>query len=347
MARRRLDKHSPPGDDIRFLHIRLNQMLPKTTDQLPESGDGANNFGPRTEAKVKAFQQKFKIDYGKKDYMDGVVGSHTYDYLDRCVDLNMRVFRLPELVLPIWPPPPKRPSWPMPIPGGMYPPASPPAPEQIAKKRWSAAIQPGTMIQHGYKSPDVASLYFQVTGTALLCDDLPLQTEMSLQAGSTAMFTLSEKFPVGRPDKRSGTDMQIFVQLTVTKKDLFGVKGLTAQLLAQAAMQNLVPLNNPRPVLGLGIGVQATYDILTLASVGTFSLGLGGMPLLNYSLHDNNLLSRWTTGSQWIGFINLEFGNEDTEKRSAFPQSQRMHPKALNWWPRPCRAIPLQRQQHP
>ena len=120
--------------------------------------------------------------------------------------------------------------------------------------------------------------------------------------------------------------MQIFVQLTVTKKDLFGVKGLTAQLLAQAAMQNLVPLNNPRPVLGLGIGVQATYDILTLASVGTFSLGLGGMPLLNYSLHDNNLLSRWTTGSQWIGFINLELGSEDTEKSSAFPQSQRVRP---------------------
>ena len=84
-------------------------------------GDGANNFGPRTEAKVKAFQQKFKIDYGKKDYMDGKNGSHTYDYLDRCVDLNMRVFLLPELVLPIWPPPPKRPSWPMPIPGGTHP----------------------------------------------------------------------------------------------------------------------------------------------------------------------------------------------------------------------------------
>ena len=329
MARRRLDKHSPPGDDIRLLHIRLNQMLPKTTDQLPESGDGANNFGPRTEAKVKAFQQKFKIDYGKKDYMDGVVGPHTYDYLDRCVDLNVRIFRLPELVLPIWPPPPKRPSWPMPIPGGMYPPALPLAPEFFAKKRWSAAIQPGTMIQHGYKSPDVASLYFQVTGTALLCDDLPLQSEMSLQAGSTAMFTLSEKFPVGRRNQRGGTDMQIFVQLTVTKKDLFGVRGLTAQLLAQAAMQNLVPLNNPTPVLGLGIGVQATYNILTMPSVGTFSLGLGGMPLLNYSLHDNDLLSRWTTGSQWIGFINLELGSEDTEKSCAFPQSQRVRPHPM------------------
>jgi hypothetical protein len=317
MARRTLRKGDPPGDDIRFLHVRLNQMLPKTMDQLPESGDGANDFGPRTEAKVKAFQEKFKIDEGKKDYKDGVVGAHTYDYLERCVDLTMGCLRMPPLELPIRPPlpppPPKRPSIPMPIPGGMYPPASP-VPELLAEKKWSLAIQPGTMIQRGYKSPDIASLYFQVTGTALLCDDLPLDSEMSLQTGTTAMFTLSEKFPVGRPNQRSGTDIQFFVQLTVTKKDLFGAKGLSAQLLAQAAMQNLVPLNNPKPVLGLGLGLQVTYDVLTLPSVGTFSLGLGGMPLFNYSFSDNSLQSRWTTGSQWTGFINLEFGNEDTDK---------------------------------
>jgi len=313
MTCRTLDKTSTPGEDIRLLHVRLNQLLPRTMDQLPESGDGAQNFGPRTEAKVKAFQEKFKIDYGKSDYMDGRVGPHTYHYLNMCVDVNMHVLRMPELVLPIWPPPPKRPSWLIPIPGGMSPPPAP-TPELDKKKKWSVSIQPGGMIQHGYKSPDMASLFFQVTGTALLCDDLPLNTEMSLQAGTTSMFTLSEKFPVGRPNKRSGTDMQIFVQLTLTKKDLFGVKGLTAQLLAQAAMQNLMPLNNPRPVLGLGVGVQAQYDLFKLPSVGTFSLGLGGMPLLNYSFSDTDLQSRWTSGSQWIGFINLELGNEDTQK---------------------------------
>src|SRR5947207_1680932 len=100
MACRTLDRWSPPGDDIRALHIRLNQLLPKTMDQLPESGDGANNFGPRTEAKVKAFQKKYKIDLGTKDYMDGRVGPHTYHYLNMCVDVDIGVFRRPPLMLP-------------------------------------------------------------------------------------------------------------------------------------------------------------------------------------------------------------------------------------------------------
>jgi len=310
-----LEKGVSPGEDIRLLHVRLNQMLPKTTDQLPESGDGADDFGPRTEAKVKAFQEKYKIDYGTKDYKDGRVGTKTYHYLNMCVDANFRMFRMPELVMPVWPPPPKPapkpPSWPTPIPGGMVPALTlPPTP----KKNWSVAFQPGTMIQRGYRSPDTASLYFQITGTALLCDDLPLNSEMSLQAGVTGMFTLSERFPIGRPDKRNGTDLQIFVQLTITKKDLFGIKGLAGQLLAQAAKQNMLPFDSPKPVLGLGVGVQATYDILKLPPLGTISLGLGGMPLFNYSFSDSDLLSRWTTGSQWIGFINLETGDDDTDQ---------------------------------
>jgi len=43
------------GEDVRLLHAVLNFHLPNS-DQLPTSGAGASDFGPRTEAKVKEFQ---------------------------------------------------------------------------------------------------------------------------------------------------------------------------------------------------------------------------------------------------------------------------------------------------
>ena len=54
-------KDCTPGEDIRLLHLRLNQMLPDTSDQLPVDGAGGNVFGPRTEAKVARTERRFSV----------------------------------------------------------------------------------------------------------------------------------------------------------------------------------------------------------------------------------------------------------------------------------------------
>jgi len=70
------------GEDVGLLHGFLNYHLEKPDDQLPTLRQpGALDFGPRTEAKVKRFQKVNKIDFGTKDYMDGVVGDHTWKIL--------------------------------------------------------------------------------------------------------------------------------------------------------------------------------------------------------------------------------------------------------------------------
>jgi hypothetical protein len=71
------------GDDVAFLHALLNYHLPPPEDQLPLHGAGARDFGPRTETKVKKFQQIKQIDIGTKDYMDGEVGPHTWAELTK------------------------------------------------------------------------------------------------------------------------------------------------------------------------------------------------------------------------------------------------------------------------
>jgi hypothetical protein len=63
-------------DEIVFLHKLLNSHLGPPGDQLPMVGPEASAFGPRTEAKVKKFQEVNKIDIGTKDFKDGVVGPY-------------------------------------------------------------------------------------------------------------------------------------------------------------------------------------------------------------------------------------------------------------------------------
>jgi hypothetical protein len=68
-------------DEVVFLHSLLNHHLPAPDDQLPVQGPGASDFGPRTEAKVKRFQEANKIDFNTPDFKDGVVGPHTWAVL--------------------------------------------------------------------------------------------------------------------------------------------------------------------------------------------------------------------------------------------------------------------------
>lgn len=54
-------KRGMTGEDIRLLHAILNFHLPLPFDQLPTTGTGASDFGPRTENKVKEFQKLIRM----------------------------------------------------------------------------------------------------------------------------------------------------------------------------------------------------------------------------------------------------------------------------------------------
>ena len=79
------------GEDVRLLHAVLNFHLPPPSDQLPTSGDGALNYGPRTVEKVKEFQKLNRIDIGQPDHMDGIVGPHTRAVLESGAEVVFRV----------------------------------------------------------------------------------------------------------------------------------------------------------------------------------------------------------------------------------------------------------------
>jgi hypothetical protein len=105
-------------DHIVFLHCLLNSHLGPPDDQLPITGSGSTDFGPRTKAKVQRFQEINRIDIGTPDFKDGVVGRHTWAKLTETQQITLSCLAAPELKLT----PPTFPSYP-----GMFPPPSPSA----------------------------------------------------------------------------------------------------------------------------------------------------------------------------------------------------------------------------
>lgn len=98
------------GEDVRWLHALLNAHLGPPDDQLPVDGPGSRDFGPRTEAKVKRFQELKKIDFGTKYYKDGVVGKHTWEALHEVSEVTGNALFVPQRKLkmpdpPVWPKP--------------------------------------------------------------------------------------------------------------------------------------------------------------------------------------------------------------------------------------------------
>lgn len=106
------------GPDVLLLHALLNYHLGPPDDQLPVEGTGAEDFGPRTEAKVKRFQEVNRIDFGTRYFKDGVVGQHTWKVLNETQQVTLNVFAAPTLKLN----PPTFPNLP-----GKFPPQSPSA----------------------------------------------------------------------------------------------------------------------------------------------------------------------------------------------------------------------------
>jgi hypothetical protein len=105
-------------DEVVFLHKLLNYHLGPPDDQLPMVGPEASAFGPRTETKVKKFQEVNKIDIGnKKDFKDGVVGPHTWKVLTEPFMMTGIILAAPQLKLnpPTFPPNLQIPRPPQPI----------------------------------------------------------------------------------------------------------------------------------------------------------------------------------------------------------------------------------------
>ena len=75
-------RRSMNGEDVRLLHAVLNFHLPPPSDQLPTTGAGASDFGPRTEEKMKEFQKINRIDIDTPTFKDGVVGPNTRAVLE-------------------------------------------------------------------------------------------------------------------------------------------------------------------------------------------------------------------------------------------------------------------------
>jgi len=116
IATARTLRRSMKGADVLLLHALLNHHLGPPDDQLPVDGAGAEDFGPRTEEKVKRFQEINRIDINTRYFKDGVVGQHTWKVLNETQQVTVRVIATPNLNLT----PPKFPD----IPGNV-PPQSP------------------------------------------------------------------------------------------------------------------------------------------------------------------------------------------------------------------------------
>lgn len=87
------------GSDVLLLHALLNYHLAPPDEQLPMEGAASEIFGPRTEAKVKRFQEINRIDIGTKFFKDGVVGRHTWEALNETVQVTVNVVAAPKLTL--------------------------------------------------------------------------------------------------------------------------------------------------------------------------------------------------------------------------------------------------------
>jgi len=103
------------GADVLLLHALLNHHLGPPDDQLPVEGPGAEDFGSRTEQKVKRFQEINRIDIGTPYFKDGVVGKHTWAVLNEAQQVTLNVIANPNLKLnPPAFPGPRTPPTPLP-----------------------------------------------------------------------------------------------------------------------------------------------------------------------------------------------------------------------------------------
>jgi hypothetical protein len=290
------------GEDVRLLHAVLNFHLPPPSDQLPTSGDGASDFGPRTEEKVKEFQKINRIDIGTPDFMDGVVGAHTREVLESGAKVVLRLGLDPTELPPRPLPPPFPQPLPLPLPIPVLPKLKtpvvmPPTPQPafIPAPRLrldNVQVQAGGSHTINFTRKNTDAVFLQVQYTMLWKNPDEEHTEISV--GGTHVFSVN--------GKEEGNDIQLFGQLTRVQIPIFDrVPQLTASAFVQITVQNLRLTNPIRPVVGIGVGAQVQWEFIKKR----FSIAIQGMPFLNF-LEENNQF-KMLTGAQGQGFLIFQF----------------------------------------
>jgi hypothetical protein len=237
-------------DENLFLHSLLNHHLP-TGDQLPLSGPGAEDFGPRTLAKVKAFQEANKIDINTKFFKDGVVGPHTWAKLTEKQSVAVTAVGAPPPMLPLPPilPPLLLPplTFVRPSPISILPPP--------AKLILNLQFQAGEQAQFPTQGKATASHSIQIAGLILNQND---KDNPHVEGQIGPQISLNRG---GNPGD-SKTDLQINVALNLA--NLPGSAGpFTWSIPAQLAL--IKSLNQPRPPAGQGsIAAAVSMTLLKL-----------------------------------------------------------------------------------
>jgi peptidoglycan hydrolase-like protein with peptidoglycan-binding domain len=255
------------GPDVKLLHALLNYQLPPPDDQLPLDGAGAMDFGPRTLAKVRKFQEIHKIDVGTPDYMDGVVGKDTWQELVKTQQLTVTITPAPPTgpQCPV-PPPPQR----QPQPNVTPPPATPannPAPPPKGIVLDSIQVQAGGQGLLPLRPFDwrhwTASSQVQIIGILLSRENKPnfhLEGQFGIQE--------TENFGPGSADSR---------------RDFSFVAVLNEA--------NIPGFKKDSP---WSWSVQEQFALVKSLSNGSGSLQLSATPSLNFSLikdkNDNDVL---------------------------------------------------------
>jgi hypothetical protein len=283
------------GEDVRLLHAVLNFHLPPPSDQLPTAGADASSFGPRTEAKVKAFQELNRIDFGQLDYKDGVVGPHTLGVLQSGAKIVFRVgldpTELPAVQAPPTspasaPPSPILPKLKAPV---LMPPA--PQPSYIPAPRLyldNFQLQAGASHTFNFTRWNTDSMFLQAQWTLLWKSQGP-HTEISL--GGVQLYSLNSN--------QDGNDVQFYGQVTRAQIPIFDK--LTLSLFGQMTLQNMRILKPFNPSAGVGVGAQFQWEFVE----NKFMIAAQEMPFFN--LINENDSFKVLTGFQGQGFLIFQF----------------------------------------
>jgi peptidoglycan hydrolase-like protein with peptidoglycan-binding domain len=279
-------------DDVVFLHMLLNYHLGPPHDQLPVQGSGATDFGPRTEAKVKKFQQINKIDINTPYFMDGVVGKHTWAALTEPILMKAVVFASPRLQLT----PPSPPI----LPNFLAKPPIIPVPKLTLPP---ITVQSGAQFTIPFDgTPVTTSHAFQVTATLLKKKDGIVR---ELQAGPAIVET-----PSGSTDK---TDFGFIAQ--VSTGDLLVTGPIVWSVQAQAAL--LKSLTDRAASVQINPFLQADLTVFKRGTIVVLKItGQGGVVTeLDTPGRDNN--RRWEGKVLLGGFLGLTatFGEVDDSRK--------------------------------
>jgi hypothetical protein len=277
-------------DDVVFLHMLLNYHLGPPDDQLPVQGSGATDFGPRTEAKVKKFQQVNKIDISTKYFMDGVVGPHTWAALTEPMLMKAFVFAVPRLQLT----PPSPPI----LPNFLKKPPVIPVPKLTLPP---ITVQSGEQFTIPFDRRPVTTAHaLQVTATLLKKKDGVVR---ELQAGPTIVET-----PSG-----STADFGFIAQ--VSTGDLLVTGPIVWSIQAQAAL--LKSLTDRSASAQLNPYVQAEWTVSKRGTIVVLKITgqMGVLGELDTPGRDNNRLWEGKGGLGAFLGLTATFGELDDPQK--------------------------------